>query len=111
MMRVNVVAGTWEGSDNPYGAQVTWTVTETGSLEGMDTTGCVYAGEVANIHPDYNLYDVQVAINGCAIAGDYQGLLYRTTGGNFGDPYLIVSLDDGQETALNLALADLSAWR
>jgi len=103
------LAGNYEDAFNLSGATISWTVDDSGGIEGTDLNGCMYAGEISTSDPDYNLYDVQVAVSGCALDGDYAGLLYRIYSG-WGDPVLIVSMDDGEKTSVNLTLWEVSGW-
>ncbi len=72
----------WSRSWTEDGQTQTLTLTVSGtpsdsshSIEGSDTTGCQYAGEVAVLDVDRNLYRTELTIEACGEEnGDYAGL-------------------------------------
>lgn len=48
-----------------------------GQIEGKDSDGCRYNGQVSLINPKYNAYNIEIDISNCtSVDGAYEGLSY-----------------------------------
>ena len=54
-----------------------FTIAEDGHIDGADTNGCGYEGEISIVAKDYNAYRVKLLLNSChELDGVYQGMAY-----------------------------------
>ena len=54
-----------------------FSIAEDGRIDGADTNGCGYEGEISVIAEDYNAYRVKLLLNSCHdLDGVYQGMAY-----------------------------------
>lgn len=72
---LELLEGVW-GYTDPDGLSYEITIAN-GVIQGEDSSGCNYMGNVSLINPRYNAYKVEMNISGCAtVNGDYEGLSY-----------------------------------
>jgi len=101
------LVGTWHGSGMVYNETIAWDFDADGLINGHDTSGCEYSGQLRLVDSAYLVYKLDVTVTGCEVAGTYSGILHQETGGNWGD-FLSVSLDDGGKRPLSFVLVDPS---
>jgi len=100
------VAGIWsglrEGFNPPFSGRYDWVIDTDGRLSGHDPTGCAYTGQLTLLDARYVIYELDLTITGCPLAGTYSGIANKS-GGPFND-VLHVAVDDGSQHALSLYL-------
>ena len=70
------LAGGWHFTDRD-GLLIELSIDELGKVQGQDSDQCEYAGQIAIINTDYNVYDVSMNINNCgSVNGEYKGMAY-----------------------------------
>jgi hypothetical protein len=89
----------WTGYDEFGNPVINLAIDSSGSLSGQNAQGCVSAGQLTVIDPEFNLYEIHSEISGCFIAGSYSGFAF------LGDLFavndaMVVSIDDGERTIL-----------
>lgn len=73
-----------------------FSIDERGYLDGADTNGCGYEGEVSLIDKRYNAYRIKLLINSCAeMDGVYQGMGYLLSSVATDDTFNIQVYKDG----------------
>jgi hypothetical protein len=92
-------------------AQITWTVAPDGQFNGMDSTGCNYAGHVVNRNPQYILVETDFTVTDCAESGNYSGFatwyVWDMLAGHI--PVLTFQVDDGEGRILEFNLSN-GSW-
>ena len=74
-----------------------FTIDDNGYINGADTNGCGYEGEISVIAPDYNAYRVKLLLNSChELDGLYQGMAYLFGSIDEDDTLNIQVYKDGQ---------------
>jgi len=73
---LDLLAGTWTSYDEFLNPAAIFSIGADGSFSGQNTQGCSSAGRFALVDADFNLYEVQSTVTGCAIAGNYAGLAF-----------------------------------
>ncbi len=74
-----------------------FTIGENGYINGADTNGCGYEGEINVVAPDYNAYRVKLLLNSChELDGVYQGMAYLLGSVEKDDTLNIQVYKDGQ---------------
>lgn len=73
---VDLLAGSWIAYDELLNPETTFTIATDGSFTGQDVSGCNSMGQLAEIEPGFNLYEVQSTVADCTLAGDYIGLAF-----------------------------------
>ncbi len=86
-----------EGNEN----DVSWTIASDGRINGKDSIGCVYTGQLDIRVP---LYEVQFTVAGCALAGSYSG--FAGFGEGPWSPVLVFWVDDGEGRVFDLYFDD-----
>jgi hypothetical protein len=96
----------WRG-DN--GTSVTWTFEADGHVSAADTTGCAYAGQMTKLTlPQFNVFEIELMLSGCALAGIYSGLAAASSGWDV--PFVLeISVDDGAGRALSISVIGVEA--
>lgn len=67
-----LVSGTYSDTDGFY--TETYTIGSDGALNGSDTDGCVFNGQVSVIDARYNAYDITITISNCITTTTLNGL-------------------------------------
>ncbi|MBC6413866.1 MAG: hypothetical protein GDA45_02875 [Chromatiales bacterium] len=58
-----------------------FTIADNGRIDGADTNGCGYEGEISVIAADYNAYRLKLRVNSCyELDGVYEGMAYLLSG-------------------------------
>jgi hypothetical protein len=96
--------GTWQ---DEFGN--TYSIDSQGRIFGQDSFGCVYAGRVAVINPDYNAYRVNINLSNCdGLNGSYSGLGALDDFASIGDNGLFIfQVNNGDVAATTTAIAKL----
>jgi hypothetical protein len=102
------VAGAWQGRSLGHSQYVTWDMGADGLIKGQDIDGCEYTGQLRLIDSRFLVYELDLTVADCKVAGTYSGILHQLTGGMLGD-ILSVSVDDGDQRALSFFFLD-SYW-
>ncbi|MFZ5622471.1 MAG: hypothetical protein ACOY5W_15740 [Pseudomonadota bacterium] len=72
------ITANWFVTDGVYSMSIP--IDATGAINGADSDGCVYTGQVNIIDPAVNIYGVSLTASVCAAAGAYSGYgSWRTT--------------------------------
>jgi len=72
-------------------------ISEDGRMDGADTNGCGYEGEIEVIAADYNAYRVKLLVNSCYdLDGVYEGMAYLLSSIDEDDTLNIQVYKDGQ---------------
>ncbi len=80
---------------------LTWVFEADGHVSAEDTSGCKYAGQMTPSLPQFNIFELELTLSDCALAGTYSGLSAAWAGG--GVPFeMAVSVEDGAGRALNI---------
>ena len=102
------MADTWHGPSLGDNQTVTWVIDADLLIKGQNTAGCSYTGQLRLTDTRYFVYELDLTVAGCEVAGTYSGVLHQETGSGWGD-FLSVSVDDGEQRALSFVLVD-SSW-
>ncbi|UCG74255.1 MAG: hypothetical protein JSV45_07770 [Chromatiales bacterium] len=93
------VADDWSFDDGA-GDTVDINIAANGDISGSDSDGCTYGGSVSLIDTNFNAYQVDLTLSGCADAGDFSGLAAVLDGAVAGDTLLIAVSNSVAEAAL-----------
>lgn len=73
---LDLLEGQWSFTDRD-GLVIDWSIDQFGAAQGRDSDQCEYAGEIAIINSNYNVYDVTLNISNCgSVNGSYKGMAY-----------------------------------
>lgn len=76
---LSLLVGDWSFTDRD-GLVIDLSIDEQGAAHGRDSDQCDYAGNIAIINADYNVYDVALSISNCgSVNGKYAGMAYLET--------------------------------
>lgn len=77
------IAGTWSLTN---GADTLTIVVDNGVINGSDTDGCVYSGDVGILDASVNIYSLDIAVSNCGEdSADYAGFAILTDGAGEND--------------------------
>jgi hypothetical protein len=78
---------------------VSWAFESEGRFSAEDAAGCEYVGKLVHSVPQHNVFELQLTVSGCAMAGSYTGLAAAWAA--WLDEFAFtVSVDDGGGRAL-----------
>ena len=67
------IAGNWSITIGSY--VLTFSILDTGTFDGSDTSGCVFNGNISVPDPSRNIYQIAYSVSSCgSYTGDYSGL-------------------------------------
>lgn len=69
-----LLEGVWQGTDELGNPNATFTIDNLGSFTASNNNGCNSSGMFLLLDSDYNIYQMDSTIVGCAIAGNYSGM-------------------------------------
>ena len=101
---LNRLDGVWSHSTASSSGQLftrTFAVDATGSIEGSDTSGCVYDGQFSEIDPCCNLIRVRLDLSLCIHAGSYDGFATLKRSTTSTEPNMIILGVSNASAAIN----------
>ena len=97
---LDLTAGEWTSTDDAGAEMGTFSISADGLISGQDVGGCLYAGTLEIIDPEFNAYGFSVVVSNCGtLDGTFTGL---SSLGDNQEPYdcLTVAADDGTRSLI-----------
>lgn len=77
-----------------------WTFEAGGRISAEDSSGCRYTGQMAQSLTQWHIFEIELVLSDCALAGTYSGLAAAAS--SWDVPFVVmISVEDGAGRALN----------